>query len=311
MSLKERMSGFFEDLAFSSKTRTEVSASTHTAARFFQIAIPALVMGIGVGISDAAVTHEQNNSFHVNQVQYAPMLSMDQLARNHEEALSKYAVVNAQNDMHQLIACEYVFGDTFDSHSRDSAVYIEKVLNEASFEKQEDYHFFYQAYCVYGKNALSRMISEQQSGNASTFTPAKAAPVEQLLLETGYQQLMLSNNSEFTTGRSMNDDGVVFNNPMEALTHQVRSSNAADWAGAIFGIAEGVARITGNNDVAEQASGAAKVTGRANNYYKRGQRASKQSGGRSAQSFGRIVKDMGREVQRSQNRNSRRNSSRY
>lgn len=337
--IKQSMASFFKDLLSKDNLRVELShTSDKLSTRFSKITVPAIMMGLALGLSpdaqaeDLAERLPQLHAF-VNSIPEPDFNPLNILAKNQEEAAVKYGKMHYMGETDRLMACETILGDTYNETARESMNTMSWLLKYSTPEKQEESLYLISLQCkhgdaiyrdavdMYGADIKQRAMDRKQAAaeskgevsvDAEEVTPVSlsisnesVAMLASDVLRIGYQNQILEKNIDAFNQTVMSDSGDVIKEgaqtPAQAFSQQVSSKrSAAGWASAAFSIAEGLARMSGNKELADQARSGATFSGKADRYYDRGKRAVGQDNTmRGAQGIGNIIRDMGHEIDRS------------
>lgn len=129
------------------------------------------------------------------------------------------------------------------------------------------------------------------------------------LMATGYQSNALADAHLAFNQTVMDDAGNTIHQGKQTAVQKFSSQvwnkpNAAGWAAAAFSIAEGLARISGHNELADQAYQAQQFSNKSDNYYRRGKNdLNRGNPMQSAKGLGQILNEIGRDAERARRQN--------
>ena len=167
-NIKEKMRTFFDDLLSRDSMRVDVVAADELSVRFFKIAVPAVVMGIALGMSpdvaakDVAADLPEMQTY-INAEPAPNLNSLMTLAKNKEEAGKKYGQMAYMGDSDRLVACEVVLGDTFNEMAEGRAKTMNWLLDYAGKDKKEETLRLLESQCLgSGRRADAVSVSENE-----------------------------------------------------------------------------------------------------------------------------------------------------
>ena len=303
-SIKSRMKAFYEGLLDKDTIQAEVKTSTPLGARFFNVAIPATVFGLAAGLAPNVGATEVADSLpiieaSINGGPTKALPSLSRIAKNKAEADEKYKAMAFRGENDRLMACEVVLGDTFNEMAESRAKTMKWLLDYSTDKDNQTL------------DLLEKCLASGKQLPAANVDAAEQLAKESI--EIGYQNYALEQSINAFNQAVIDDAGNIIQpgatTPAQAFSQHVRDrTSAGGWAAAAFSIAEGVARITGNNEIASHANKGARLSNSSDHYYNRGKReVHRDNPMKGAQGIGRILNDIGRDAERERKRQEGRN----